>query len=193
MARLLIEVRYTKQMIPVGYMLKTVVRRPQWMEAESIADIYSVSDCISNSFADYIKFQKHNGYWFFDSPQILRQLTETEQIDASQMTMFYYEVYATEYNDETKEWLPFAPDTSFLTIVVEPQNKRLEGFDVTTFSSHSAPECSPLSCCSLATKIPVNEHCLFNTFAEAKCALEEGKFSNSEPGPFRIFAVYKIP
>lgn len=179
-------------MIPVGYMLKTAVRRPEWIEAESVADIYSVSGCVSYNFADYIKFWKHNGYWFFDSPRIVEDLTEAEGIDASEMTLFFYEVYETEYNDQSKQWLPFSPDTAFPTLVVEPQNKCLEGFDVTTFSIHTSPECSPLSCCSLATKIPVNEHCLFNSFEEAKSALEEGKFSNSEPGPFRIFAVYKV-
>ena len=69
---------------------------------------------------------------------------------------------------------------------------KIEGFDVTTFSGHNEPECSPLSCNALATDISVNQHCLFNTFAEAKAAIERGFFKNSEPGPYRIFAVYTI-
>jgi hypothetical protein len=71
-------------------------------------------------------------------------------------------------------------------------DKSLRGFDVTTFSLNNSPECSPLSCNSLATSIPVNEHCLFNAFAEAKEALEAGLFENSEPGPYRVFAVYTV-
>ncbi|MBX9689750.1 MAG: hypothetical protein K2X27_23780 [Candidatus Obscuribacterales bacterium] len=179
-------------MIPVGYMLKTVVRSPSWIGVESVVDIYSVSACVAHNFTDYIHFWKHNGYWLFDSPQIIRELAEAENIDVSEMTMFYYEAYETEYDDTSKQWLAFSPDHSFATLIVESENKRLEGYDVCTFSFRNSPECSPLSCNSLATEMPVNEHCLFKTFEDAKSALENGKFINSEPGPFRIIAVYKV-
>jgi hypothetical protein len=33
---------------------------------------------------------------------------------------------------------------------------------------------------------------LFESFDEAKAALESGKFDNAEPGPHRIFAVYTV-
>ena len=59
-------------MIPAGYMAKRVQNRPNGFENTGIVDIYSVSGCISKNFADYIKFWKHNGYWFFDSPQIIQ-------------------------------------------------------------------------------------------------------------------------
>jgi hypothetical protein len=75
-------------MIPAGYMLKKVVRRPEWIKEESVIDIYSVSNCISDDFADYIKFFKHNGHLLFDSPEILRDLTDSEQIDAADLTLF---------------------------------------------------------------------------------------------------------
>jgi hypothetical protein len=179
-------------MIPLGYMLKTAVRRPSWIEAASVHDIYSVSGCVAGNFADYILFWKHNGYWLFDSPKIIRDITASENIDVSEMTMFYYEAHESEYDDETKHWLSFSPDPSFPTLIVEPNNRWLQGYDVTTFSNHNTPECSPLSCCSLATNVLVNEHCLFNTFEESKSALENGLFANTEPGPFRVIAVYKI-
>lgn len=179
-------------MIPVGYMLKNVAQRPGWLEANSVADIYSISACISSNFADFIKFWKHNGYWFFNSPQEIRELAESEQIDVSGMTMFYYEAYDKEYDAESKEWSHFSPEASFLTAVECMHEKRLEGYDVATFSVRTSPECSPLSCNGLATLIPVNEHCLLRTFDEASNALESGKFNNSEPGPFRIFAVYSV-
>ena len=60
------------------------------------------------------------------------------------------------------------------------------------FTAHTSPECSSLSCNSLATTIPVNQHCLFNTFKEAQSAIEQGFFENSEPGPYRIFAVNTV-
>jgi hypothetical protein len=33
---------------------------------------------------------------------------------------------------------------------------------------------------------------LFSSFDEAKAHLERGAFNNSEPGPYRIFAVYSV-
>jgi len=67
------------------------------------------------------------------------------------------------------------------------------GFDVVSFSQQNSPECSPLSCNALAQSTPVNRHCLLATFEDAVTALEAGRFDNSEPGPFRIFAVYSVP
>jgi hypothetical protein len=106
--------------------------------------------------------------------------------------LFYYEVYESEFYEDEKVWSEFDPEESFETNVVRPNTAKLEGFDVVSFSSGNSPECSPLSCNSLADAIPVNQHCLFTSFTEAKEALEAGKFTACEPGPYRIFAVYSV-
>jgi hypothetical protein len=71
-------------------------------------------------------------------------------------------------------------------------NRRLEGFDVVTFWAGNAPECSPLSCNSLAEKLPTNTHCLLASFEEARMRLEDGTLLSGEAGPYRIFAVYSV-
>jgi predicted nicotinamide N-methyase len=43
-------------MIPAGYMAKHIAIRPEWLKAERVVDIYSVSNCVSEDFADYIKY-----------------------------------------------------------------------------------------------------------------------------------------
>ncbi|MGB4102425.1 MAG: hypothetical protein WBK91_11035 [Alphaproteobacteria bacterium] len=177
-------------MIPVGYMAKRVAARPDWIKAAHVRDICAVSRCISQDFADYINFWKHNGWWFFDTPEIIKELAAKENIDCSGMRFFYYEVYAHEYVEKDKLWRGFKSESSFETSVHVPLNKELIGFDVVTFSCGSSPECSPLSCNGLAEEISVNSHCLFDTFDAAYSSLEAGKFDNSEPGPSRIFAVY---
>ena len=53
-------------MVPAGYMAKRVVARPDWLPAERVSTIYSVSGCVSNNFADYINLWQHNGYWLFN-------------------------------------------------------------------------------------------------------------------------------
>ncbi len=41
-------------MIPIGYMYKRILLRPGWLEAPQVEDVYSVSDCLSEPFADYV-------------------------------------------------------------------------------------------------------------------------------------------
>ena len=38
----------------------------------------------------------------------------------------------------------------------------------------------------------MNERCLFDTFEDAYAAIERGEFKDSEPGPYRIVAVYLV-
>jgi hypothetical protein len=177
-------------MLPLGYMRKRVASNSEWLKAKGVVDIYSVSNCLSNDFADYINYWRHNGYWLFDSPAVIDEISQTEHIDLTGTRLFYYEAYEFEYDEDKEQWVAFHPEPSFVTDVQVPANMKLEGFDVVTFSAHSNPECSPLSCCALAKDLAVNEHCLFRTFAEAKEAIDRGLFNNSEPGPYRILAVY---
>jgi hypothetical protein len=46
------------------------------------------------------------------------------------------------------------PAAAFVTQVREPGERVLEGFDVVSFYAETSPECSPLSCNSLASKSP---------------------------------------
>lgn len=176
-------------MIPAGYMAKRVQNRPKRFEHTDIVDIYSVSGCTSENFADYITFWKHNGYWFFDSPQIIQQVSREHSIELTGTKLFYYEEYHLEYHGDNT-WKSFEPEASFATNIERPYLKNLEGYDLVSFSCGNHAECSPLSCNDLAKIIPVNKHCLLSSFDHAHQLLENGKFQNAEPGPYRILAVY---
>jgi hypothetical protein len=178
-------------MIPAGYMYKKVALAPHDVAASS-PDIYSVSGCISKCFAEYIPYWRHNGYWLFDSPQIIQALAAENAIDLSGLTLFYYEIFEHQYEAAGQRWLPFGPESSIPTNVHRPQATHLEGYDVVTFAAQTNPECSPLSCNSFAANVPVNRHCLFDSFEEAKRSVEGGLFNQGEPGPFRIFAVHTV-
>jgi len=177
-------------MLSAGYMAKRLSKRPDWLHAANVTDVYSVSGCISEDFADYIPYWKHNGYWFFDAPAIINTLAREHSINIEGTSMFYYEAYEKEFDGEN--WLSFAPEASFPTNVVPPLNKQLEGFDVVNFTGRSSAECSPLSCNSLAEKIATNAHCLLASLEEAIMHINSGAFDDSEPPPFRIFAVYSV-
>ena len=175
-------------MIPAGYMAKHVRKKPDSLQAAQVTNIYSVSPCMSDNFGDYISSWKHNGYWLFDSPEIILAVARENSIDVTPTTLFYYEVHELEFDG--KRWNTFAPN--FPVNVTPPARKKLEGFDVVTFCARSSPECSPLSCNSLADKIPTNAHCLLASFEDAERNLSDGAFNDSEPGPYRIFSVYSV-
>jgi hypothetical protein len=169
-------------------MAKRVSSRPEWLEAAQVTDIYSVSNCISEDFADYINYWKHNGHWFFDSPEIIQQLALENSIGLKGTNLFYYEVHELEFDGDWKTFEPFFPSQS----VVTPSQKLLAGYDVVSFYAGSTPECSLLSCNSKAAEIKTNSHCLLPSIEEAQRLLETGAFEGCEPGPFRIFAVSSV-
>ena len=177
-------------MIPAGYMAKRVSLKPDWLKAPQVVDIFSVSGCISEDFADFIKYWKHNRFWLFDSPEIIRAVARENSIDLKGTTLFYYEVHELEFDG--KGWRPFETGNSFATNVIPPSRMKLEGFDVVTFSVRTSPECSPLSCNMLADEVDTNEHCLLASFQKAERTLNNSVFKNSEPGPYRIFSVYSV-
>ena len=177
-------------MIPLGYMLKKVVTSPEWMKAPNVSAVYSVSNCVSSDFADYISLWKHNGWWFFNSPKAVFEAAKEKSVDTKDMMLFYYEAFESDYDEDDKTWSPIAPEKSFETAVEVPTHKTLRGFDVVTYSVTAGPECSPLSCNAVASEVATNQYCLLDGLEEAQKLLERGVFDNSEPGPFRIIAVY---
>ena len=179
------------RMIPAGYMAKWIMNSPEGYLNIDIVDIYSVSSCMSKNFDHDIDTWKYNGYWFFDSPQIIQEIAKENAVDLTGTRLFYYEMYNLEF-DEGNEWKPFEPEASFTTDIEKPGLKNLEGYDIVTFSLGNHAECSPLSCNGLAKNIPANKHCLLSSFDNAHQLLEDGKFKNSEPGPYRILAVYSV-
>jgi hypothetical protein len=180
-------------MIPMGYMAKRIPQRPEWLKAPTVIDVYSVSSCVNDDFADYGNFWKHNGWWFFDSPEAIQKLSRDHSIELHGTQLFYYEAFELEFDEEG--WRPFsASDANWKGTdgILEPTSKRLDGYDVVTFLYSPGPECSPLSCNSLAETVQTNSHCLFDSLEEAQVAVNSGQFTECEPGALRIFAVFSV-
>jgi len=173
-------------------MAKFVIDRPDWLGAAGVEDIYSVSGCVSPCFADYCGAWKHNGFWLFDSIDVIQRLASEKGIDLKDAKFFYYEIHERQFDEDGAEEVMQGPDLAFATNVSPPETKTLEGFDVVTFNAGAGPECSPLSCNHLAEEHEVNRHCLLASLEEAILLLRKGAFKNSEPGPFRIFSVYSV-
>lgn len=180
-------------MIDLGYMAKRIALRPDWLNALCVRDVYAVCNCVSSDFCDYINFWKHNDYWFFDTPALIRSISIENGIDLSGTALLFYRGYPQQFDAKADSWIDFAAESAFSPNVAPPSDELFLGFDVVTYSMQSSPECSPLSCNSLATELQVNEHCLIRSLDYAIECLENGAFANSEPGPYRIIAVNSIP
>ena len=70
--------------------------------------LYSADHTFSEDFADYINYWKHNGYWLFDSPDLIQLVAAENAIDLREASLFYYEVYKKEFDGEN--WLDCRPD-----------------------------------------------------------------------------------
>lgn len=181
-----------QHMIPLGYMLKQVASpAPEWINSPGVKAVHSLSNCVSDDFADYVPLWQHNGWWLFDNLDAVSYAARSLGVDPRGLGLFYYEAFDHQYDEDRRQWERFEPE-DFATNVVKPQTATLSGFDVVTFTVGTSPECSPLSCCGLAADLQANERCLFDTFVDAHSALERGDFDRSEPGPFRVIAVYQV-
>ena len=134
-------------LIALGYMRKKIALCPDWIKAANVRDIYAVSHCISENFADYIPVWKHNGFWFFNSPSDIADAAHELNASLEDTTLLYFEGYPLEYDDETKRWQPYEPEKDFPSParIAPPANKMLMGYDVVTYSIATSAECSPLS------------------------------------------------
>jgi hypothetical protein len=127
-------------MIPAGYMAKFVADHPDWLGVPGVDDIYSVSGCVSPYFASYHDALKHNGFWLFDSIELVRQVASQKAINLKGCKFLYYELFEREFDDEGDEQAIELTDLPFATNVSVPAHKLLEGYDVVTFYGGADPE-----------------------------------------------------
>jgi len=184
-------------MIPAGYLLKHVAPRPDWLKTPHVNFIYSTSSCCSGDVVDLQSEWLFNSFGVANDPALLWRLAAKQEKSLSGAELFYYEAYEQGMDSDCfgpSEWRPF---TDFEVIegqlAVSPPTDpvHLMGFDVVIFEWQHLG-CSPLSCNSMAQELVVNEYCLFETFEEAKQAVESGTFTQCEPGIYTIFAVYRV-
>lgn len=179
-------------MTPLGYIARRIAQRPDWLAVAHVQEICSVTNCISKDFADYTTYWRHNGYWLFDHPEVIADICREHALDMSGLRFFYLESDLTQFDPDNKQWVSFTPDDSFSTCVQKAGDAQLLGYDVVTIHGCTTPEHSPLSCNHLASRLPVNKHCLIDNLSDACDYIVRGAFANSEPGLLRIVAVHEI-
>ena len=151
--------------------------KPDWFQAPQVIDMDSVSNCVSEDFADCIPFCKHSGDWFFDSPEIMNRVAKENLIRLEGTSLFYCEAYEMESDGES--WHSYSPEASFPTSVVAPAKKQPLGFEVDHFTARTSPECSSLSCSSLATIVQMPIVCLTGSTRQRRMSATERSMNPS--------------
>lgn len=180
-------------MVPMGYMAKRIIAKPDWLKNANVKTLFSVSGCNSHNLICTEEDESLlNGYWMLNCRCDADRVLELGAEDDGQPQTFYYELYPEQWNDSLGKWESFSVDSRRGVTIEVPQTPTLEGFDIVSFSLGDQPECSLLSCSHLAERVKVNEHCLLPTLEDAKSVLASAEFHGCEPGPYRILAVYSL-
>lgn len=185
-------------MIPAGYLLKRITPPPGWLSPAPVVDVCSVSRCVNDDIVDVQSTWRHNGFGVANDWADLLRWASDAGLDFADGQLFYYEAYEHEIQSDgwtfdPTGWRPLTitPSAGVETAVTAPDPARLMtlvGYDVVVFEDYL--EHSPLSCNGRAETLQVNRHCLFETFQEAKAAIDNGDFGEGcEPGVYRIFSV----
>ncbi len=108
--------------------------------------------------------------------------------------VIFCEIYDKAFNEKEGKWENIWIESSFKTEVIVPSNKEFLGYDIISFSARTNPECSLLSCNGLYSEVDVNEHCLCEWDLDRVIEFVSGiKPNDVEPGPYKIYGLYRIP
>lgn len=169
----------------IGFFPKVTQSRPAWLKVDTITQICSVSEHISQGPNNWIEQWKHNSLGFFDSEQTALSLISDhpEQYDIYAYELFPFYVL----NNLVST---FEIDFQIGTV---PLDYEFLGHDIVTKSMSDFFECSPLSCNHAAEDFTTNAFCLLDLEADAYRALLEMSKAEShvEPGPYYLFKVYR--
>jgi hypothetical protein len=167
-----------------GYFAKHIIAAPEWIDAAGVADVCSVSTCISRGPDDWVDRWLHNDLGLFDSPELALKVASP---GAPPMTVFAYRISTVRFVKgarDTWAWPNISP------IPVSASFRSL-GFDAVSkyMDSVLGFECSPLSCNALARDWPVNQHCLLDSLERAVEAAERFSVEQREPGMYYVAEV----
>ena len=172
----------------IGYWAKRVVRRPDWLDAISVVEICSVSDCISKPPEGWVQAWEGGqlGSWgLLASPEDAQRLVPEEAV--AEYDLFAYEVEPARYVDGMREEIDVeAPG-------VVPLTTRFQsiGYDVVSGERDERFDCSPLSCNSWAEEVGANAYCLVDELETAHRLAAIAESSGCEPGDYFVVRVWR--
>lgn len=185
-------------MLPFGYLYKKTRtwddghEVPEEFRAPHVREVCSISSCNT----DHPVFDEYpTGLQVAPSPEWFADRAKEYglALDLEGYSLFYYEMYERQFDEEKRVWRGIFPE-ELIWCAKAPAAKQLLGYDAAVYQKNvCGMGCSPLSCNCVAAELPeVNEYCLFKSLEELIAALDRGAFDRVEPGPYRVFSVYRI-
>lgn len=166
----------------IGYFPKKIEIATEAMDLPGVAEIWSVSECISAGPEGWIQRWAHNDFGAFDTVEIARSVIPGA---AQSYTVLGYRLWPEEFDDGGAR--PIAFPAHFTALRVQTGYQTV-GYDAVSASSGQF-ECSPLSCNGGAREFSTNPKCLFATLEEALAAAPKFATESWEPGPYRVVEV----
>ncbi|HEX8324294.1 MAG TPA: hypothetical protein VF595_10310 [Tepidisphaeraceae bacterium] len=178
----------TQALSLIGYFPKQVEQRPDWLKADRVVAIRSVSDCISKGPANWINQWKHNTMYLYFSEATAESIIPEGQ--RSQFEIHAYRLLPAIF--DTGMRMPLELPMSDIDPL--PANFASVGFDAVSklYEFHDSQfACSPLSCNSMAEEIETNEHCLLTDLTKAEEVALRFSIEEPEPGPYYVVEVLR--
>ena len=174
-------------MIDGGYLAKRIALRPGL--PSHVAEVCSVSTCISPGPDDAVKRWLHNELGWYNTIELAWSVVP--EVDRAGHRLFAYRLLETRYHKGSAR--PFVLPADVRPDPI-PQTFEGRGFDaVSRFAEDVIGfECSPLSCNGLATELGTNRHCLFATFDDAVAAARTFSIDEPEPGDYFVVEVLEL-
>ena len=166
----------------VGYFPKRIARATDPTAFPGVAEIWSVSRCISPGPDNWLQHWRHNALGLFDTPEHARSVVPAET--APQFRIVGYRIWPH----------PFGAGPRLPALRATAPQPAVDGFSVIGYDAVSSSggiefECSPLSCNGAALQMAVNARCLFASFAEAAAGPRTFAAGPFEPGPYYVVEV----
>lgn len=168
-----------------GFFPKLTMQAPPEHRAAGVAEIASVSNCLSSAPDDWINAWKHNDHGFYDTEDAARSVVPADA--ATAYDLYAYELVPVEYAEEMR-LIAVTPAPGAV-----PADYEFLGYDVACRPVSTYFECSPLSCNLGANDFRVNRYCLADTLQEAHGTLAGigAAGAGYEPGPYFLLAVHR--
>ncbi len=168
----------------VGYFPKHTAVPADWCGPPHVAEICSVSDCVSAAPSGWIDHWLHNDWGFFNTP------TDAELVippGSRGFTIFAYRLLPVRFVRGRSESLAIGE------LAVEPLSAAFVslGFDAVNKVYSAFFECSPLSCNGLAGEVAVNPFCLVENLEQAVALADRFSREEPEPGPYYVLEVLR--
>ncbi len=184
--------------ILIGYMAKKVEKRPDWLKADGVEEICSVSNCISEGLSE-AAFEQwlHNGLCLYDRESTVQVLL-TEEADAQAFIIFALKLLPIAFAPEREQPIQTSdlPDRAGPVPNAEPLPPDYDklGYDCVQTEwplTVAGFGCSPLSCNGMAREIAVNRYCLIDTLDRAIETARIFAREQPEPGDYYVVEVWR--